>query len=115
MPRYFFQIDDGIALHDEEGAEFRDVAAAKCEAVKLAGQMICDSADTFWSRQEWKLTATNENGLTLFCLHFLGVEAPAAMSRRDPNMISARIVAAPESPAGEAAPDVDDSPPNEAG
>jgi hypothetical protein len=115
MPRYFFHIDDGIAVHDEEGTELQDVAVAKCEAVKLAGQMICESSGTFWDRQEWKLTATDEVGLTLFCLHLLGVEAPASMSRRDPRMISARLVAEAEEPAGEAAPDVEGCPPEGAG
>ncbi|HEY0131116.1 MAG TPA: hypothetical protein VGB57_06905 [Allosphingosinicella sp.] len=115
MPRYFFHIDDGIAVHDEEGTELEDVAVAKCEAVKLAGQMICESAGTFWNRQEWKLTASDEIGLTLFCLHFVGVEAPASMSRRDPNMISARIAATPRAPAGGPAPDVDDAPTIQAG
>lgn len=115
MPRYFFHVDDGIALRDEEGSELRDVTVAKCEAVKLAGQLICESADTFWSHQEWKLTATNEQGLTLFCLHLLGVEAPAAMTGRDPSMISARIVDRPEEPGAAAAPDSDELPPGSAG
>lgn len=79
MPRYFFHIDDGLSARDDEGTELRDLAVAKCEAVKLAGQLICDTAGGFWDRQEWKLTATNEEGLTLFCLHFVGIEAPAVM------------------------------------
>lgn len=107
MPLYFFHVDDGIVVHDEEGTDLKNAAVAKCEAVKLAGQMICESAGTFWDRQEWKLTATDDRGLTLFCLHFLGVEAPASMSGRDPSMISARMVETPEAPAGEAAPDGD--------
>jgi hypothetical protein len=92
MPRYFFHIDDGVSVHDDEGTELENVTVAKCEAVKLAGQMICDAAGTFWDKEEWKLTATDEGGLTLFCLHFVGVEAPAAMSHPDPSMISARPV-----------------------
>jgi len=92
MPRYFFHIEDGPTTRDEEGTELKDVSVAKCEAVKLAGQMICDSAASFWDRQEWKLTATNEDGLILFCLHFVGIEAPAVIGARDPNLISARIV-----------------------
>ena len=88
MPRYFFHIEDGSSLRDEEGVELKDLATAKCEAVKFAGQMICESASRFWENEEWKLTAANEAGLTLFCLHFVGIDAPAAMGR-DPNMISA--------------------------
>lgn len=88
MPRYFFHVEDGASLRDEDGAELKDLATAKCEAVKLAGQMLCESASGFWENEEWKLTATDEAGLTLFCLHFVGIDAPAAMVR-DPNMISA--------------------------
>jgi hypothetical protein len=92
MPRYFFHIEDGSTVRDEEGTELEDMAVAKCEAVKLAGQMICDSASSFWDKEEWKLTATDERGLTLFCLHVVGIEAPAAAGRRDPDLISARPI-----------------------
>ena len=92
MPRYFFHIEDGSSVHDDEGTELEDLGVAKCEAVKLAGQMICDSAGGFWDKEEWKLTATDERGLTLFCLHFVGIEATAAGDRRDPDLISARPI-----------------------
>ena len=78
MPRYFFHIDDGAMLHDDEGTILKDLATAKCEGVKLAGQAICDAGGEFWEKQEWTLTATDEAGLTLFCLHILGTEAPSA-------------------------------------
>jgi hypothetical protein len=91
MPRYFFHVEYDGLIHDDEGAELRDLTVAKCEAVKLAGQMICDAAGEFWEKDEWKLTATNEDGLTLFALHFIGVDAPAA-GGRDPNLISARPI-----------------------
>ena len=88
MPRYFFHIEDGSIVHDDEGTELKDLAVAKCEAVKLAGQMICDAAGDFWDREEWKLTAADEDGLTLFCLQFFGTEAPAVTSRLDPGLIA---------------------------
>lgn len=115
MPRYFFHIEDGQAARDDEGVELKGAAAAKCEAVKLAGQMICDSAGSFWDRQEWKLTATDEDGLTLFCLHFVGIEAPASMARRDPSLISAKVVGTPGEPADGAAPGSAVPPPEGAG
>ena len=88
MPRFFFHIEyDGLA-HDDEGTELADLPIAKCEAVKLAGQMICDAAGGFWDKDEWKLSATNEEGMTLFSLHFIGVDAPAA-GGREPDLISA--------------------------
>jgi hypothetical protein len=92
MPRYFFHIQDGVTAQDDEGVELEDVSVAKCQAVRLAGQMICDDAASFWDREEWKLTATDEAGLTLFCLHIVGIDAPAAMAGRDRNLISAHPI-----------------------
>ncbi|HEX9948390.1 MAG TPA: hypothetical protein VGA98_12675 [Allosphingosinicella sp.] len=111
MPRYFFHIEDGAATRDDEGIELENVAVAKCEAVKLAGQMICDSAGGFWNHRDWKLTAASETGLTLFCLHFIGIEAPAAMGPRDPGLISAHPVNLSPAAAGEAAPGAEELPP----
>jgi hypothetical protein len=89
MPRYFFHIEDGSIVHDDEGTELKDLAVAKCEAVKLAGQMICDAAGDFWDKEEWKLTATDEDGLTLFFLQFFGGESPAVGGRGfQPNLSS---------------------------
>jgi hypothetical protein len=51
--------------------EAENLVEAKCLAVKLAGQSICDGANKFWDTEEWKLTATDEAGLALFTLHFV--------------------------------------------
>jgi hypothetical protein len=92
MPRYFFHVEDGSGTRDEEGTELKDLAVAKCEAVKLAGQSICDAAGDFWDREEWKLTATDESGLTFFCLHILGTEAPAGRGELKAPLISAERI-----------------------
>jgi Domain of unknown function (DUF6894) len=76
MPRFYFHIEDGTTTQVAEVVEIDSLAAAKCEAVRFAGQMICDSAGRFWDTEEWKLTATDESGLTLFCLVFIGTDAP---------------------------------------
>lgn len=79
MPRYFFHVaEDGVL--DELGEELDNLAAAKCHAVKYAGNLICDSAGEFWDRGDWKMTVTSESGLTLFELHFVGIEAAAILS-----------------------------------
>jgi hypothetical protein len=80
MPRYFFHIKDGIAAQDDEGVVLETLAQAKCEAVKLAGQHICDAAGHFWDTEEWSLTASDEAGLTLFQLDFIGTEAPVVQA-----------------------------------
>lgn len=74
MPRFYFHTDD---QRDSEGAELADVGVAKCEAMKLAGQIICEEADSFWDKSQWTMTVADESGLTLFQLHIVGTEAAA--------------------------------------
>ena len=76
MPLYYFHVSDGSSTPDTEGTELKDIAAAKCEAVKLAGRLICDAAATFWDQDDWSLSVSDQSGMTLFSLYFVGVEAP---------------------------------------
>ena len=75
MPRYHFNIDVGV---DSEGTEYKNLAVAKCEAIKAAGRIISDAAATFWDRPDWTMTVTDPAGLILLRLEILGTEAPAA-------------------------------------
>jgi hypothetical protein len=74
MSFYYFHVND-----ESESTSFHaaDLAAAKCEATRMAGRIICDDALTFWDKAEWSLTVTDEGGLTLFQLQFIGTDAPA--------------------------------------
>lgn len=71
--------DPGPTVH-----EFRDLAEAQGEALKLAQTAMCDASETFWSKPEWMLVATDDAGVTVFQLQVLGAEGPAAdnLSRR---------------------------------
>lgn len=74
MPRFYFHTEDHP---DSEGAELSDVGVAKCEAMRLAGQIICEEADSFWDKSQWTMTVADESGLILFQLHIIGTEAAA--------------------------------------
>ncbi|WP_404711193.1 DUF6894 family protein [Sphingomonas sp. MMS24-J13] len=75
MPRFHFNINDSF---DHEGTVLASVQAAKCEAVKLAGRVICEEhADSFWLSREWTMSVTDDQNLLLFQLVMLGTEAPA--------------------------------------
>jgi hypothetical protein len=74
MPRYFVTTNYDSAP-DVIGFEFEDIADARCEAVKLAGTMICEAAGTFWEGDDFHMTVKNTGGLTLFALMFVGTEA----------------------------------------
>ena len=57
-----------------------DVEAAKCEAVKIAGQIICDESDKFWREAEWTMAVADDRGLTQFQLQVIGIDAPSIRS-----------------------------------
>ena len=77
MPIYRFNIDDGPNCAATRSVRIESLTEAKSEAVKAAGQAICAAAASFWDQAEWKMTVTDEIGLTLFELLIIGVEAPA--------------------------------------
>jgi hypothetical protein len=87
MSQYFFHIDDGTPPLEHEAVEAATLEDAKCLAVKLAGQSICDAAGGFWDMEEWRLTATDEAGLTLFSLHLAGIEAPCISTGEAPMIL----------------------------
>jgi hypothetical protein len=77
MPRYYFHVEDGHSNLDGEGTEFPGLNAARIEAVRLAGAVLGESAETFWNDEQWALRVTDTAGLTLFALEFIAVQAPA--------------------------------------
>lgn len=79
MPRFYFNLED---RPDEDGAELSSVAAAKCEAVRMAGRLICDSASEFWDTGRLLMTVTDDRGLSLFTLDFVGMESPSLQTQR---------------------------------
>jgi hypothetical protein len=83
MPRYHFNFADDLSL-DDEGFELKDLAVAKCEALKMAGHIISDEAAAFWDRAEWSMTVTDPTGLALFRLEIVGTESPAVHSLAQP-------------------------------
>jgi carbohydrate-selective porin OprB len=77
VPRYFFYTNNPDAPGSPEGWDFKSVAIAKCEAVRFAGQLLCDSAESFWDGADFEMTVTDEKGLILFTMRLVGTEAPA--------------------------------------
>jgi hypothetical protein len=69
MPVFHFHVEDGVSEPDEDGADLPDVASARREAARLAGQLLCDEPELVWrSEGEWRLVVTDEGGRTLFTL-----------------------------------------------
>lgn len=74
MPRYFFHIRDGTDTRDETGTELPDIYTAQAQAIRLSGEILREMGARFWNGTEWKLEVTDEQGRTLFVLHFSAEE-----------------------------------------
>lgn len=79
MPRFFFNIHDGVSMSDNEGTELSDWQQARVEAVQLAGAIIKDDAKQIALGEDWRIEVTDEQGLVLFHFHFVAFMAPVLM------------------------------------
>lgn len=77
MPRYFFNVIDGISIPDDTGTELTDLHQARLQAVRYSGELLKDHPDAFWIQNEWRIEITDLNGLVLFAIHISAVQAPA--------------------------------------
>ena len=77
MRRYYFHTD---SQRDLNGVYLASIADAKCEALAVAGRMICDQAAAFWNAAEWCLTVSDQDDLTLFQLNIMGTDAPVTQA-----------------------------------
>lgn len=79
MPRYHFNVRDGVSAPDPEGTELSGLAEAERCAVKLSGDLLSDDPDRFWTGEEWHMDVTDDRGLILFSLTFIANRAPSTM------------------------------------
>lgn len=79
VARYFFHtnLPSEQVVQDDEGFDFPSVHVAKCEAVVYAGQLLKDTREHFWDDGDFELTVTDDQGLVLFAMRVVGIEAPA--------------------------------------
>jgi hypothetical protein len=74
MPRFYFNIYDGTEKPDGEGIELADLAHARAEAIRAAGEMIREMGDDLAGGQ-WQMRVADESGRTLLTLRFSAVES----------------------------------------
>jgi hypothetical protein len=81
VPRYHFNILDGVRLPDTDGIELPDWHAARLEAVRRAGEILKDEPQSVALGEDWRIEVTDHTGLILFQMTFLMIESP--FLRRD--------------------------------
>jgi hypothetical protein len=63
MPRFYFHMEDGDTLLDETGAELRDIAAAKDEALQTSADVLKDglrAGAALWNGMPWQMWVTDK-------------------------------------------------------
>ncbi len=78
MARYYFHVQDGRTILDDEGVELPDLDAARKEAIRASGEALRDGIDAgIWAGESWRMWVTaapGGNGHTFFTLRFSASE-----------------------------------------
>jgi hypothetical protein len=85
VPRYYFNVHDGVSPPDRIGTELPDLKTAHREAIRLAGELLVDHADWFWSGQTWRMEVAGSAGLVLFRLDFAAADVPENTAFSEPD------------------------------
>ncbi|SOR28657.1 protein of unknown function [Methylorubrum extorquens] len=70
MPRYHFNVYDGVNFLDKKGVELPDFMFARREAIRYAGVLLEEGARLESLGSEWRMEVTDGAELILFRLDF---------------------------------------------
>jgi len=82
MPRYFFNVYDGVSMPDATGTELPDWQDARVEAIQRAGAIFQANAARIALGEDWHIEVTDARQLVLFRFDFIAQEAPVLSSQR---------------------------------
>ncbi|MGV3729840.1 MAG: DUF6894 family protein [Sphingopyxis sp.] len=75
MPRYYFHTCDGTQDIDRIGHELPDDNAARREAVRYGGGLLCDDPGIIGCDDELRITVTKEDGSLSCAVIILAIDA----------------------------------------
>lgn len=76
MSRYYFHLTHSTEVRDEMGEDLGSLQEAKCRAVKIMSQDLCDTPQKFWDGEVYRVTVTDAQGLQLFSVELHAALAP---------------------------------------
>lgn len=82
MPRYHFNVYDGVTMLDKKGVELPDTTFARREAIRYAGALLEEGARVDSLGPEWRMEVTDETALILFRLDFFVTPSAAITSSK---------------------------------
>ncbi|WP_443024439.1 DUF6894 family protein [Sphingomonas sp. Leaf357] len=71
MPLYHFAVADRFPPQVADAVELPTIALARAHALRFAAQTLNDQLPTFWDADEWVLTVSDAERLTLFTITVL--------------------------------------------
>jgi hypothetical protein len=70
MPRYFFNVHDGVSIADTVGSEHPDVDSARSEAVETIAERLRGTMLAKGDVSAWLMNVVDESGFTVIVLSF---------------------------------------------
>ena len=77
MPAYYFHLQSGRETRDEAGTELASLHDARCHAVQMIAEMLCNSPERYWEHEEYRVTVSDQTGLTLFTVEMVSTDSAA--------------------------------------
>jgi hypothetical protein len=81
MAKYFFHLTTSHETHDDEGTELDSLQKARCYAVKMIADVLCNSPEEYWEAEVYRVTVTDESRLILFTVEMISMESAATPRR----------------------------------
>jgi hypothetical protein len=80
MPRYFFNVFNGLTSPDLDGSDLADLGTAKLEAIKMTGAILADSSDGFADGRPWRMEILNQDGKILITIRVTIETSPVVLA-----------------------------------
>jgi hypothetical protein len=77
MSRFFFHLTSSYDTPDDVGVELDNLAAARCHAVKMIADVLCQSPGEYWKAEIYRVTVTDQTRLILFTVEVTSMDAAA--------------------------------------
>ena len=78
MPNFHIELRTAERIWETITVELEDMTALRIEVARFVGELLRDHAEKIWVDEEWRVDATDANGLILFVMH-LSVTDSAAL------------------------------------
>lgn len=76
MSRYFFHLTHSAEIRDETGVELENLHSAKCHAVKMIADTLCEQPEKFWESETYRVNVSDNKGLMLLSVEMVSFLAP---------------------------------------